>query len=114
MDFVKVMREQQRMCQTRGDYCDGCPLQDFHCSPENCHNINELRDYENRVMTWSREHTPEYPTIGELFDSIKSAMGYKDTTPFDTIADEYIPERVAKEFGLVPVSLKYTKGEWTP
>lgn len=106
MDFVKVMREQQRMCQTCGD-CDKCPLENFYCSPDNCHNINELHDYENRVMTWSREHAPKYPTVGELFDSIKSAMGYKGTTSFDTIADEYIPERVAKEFGLVPINIKY-------
>ena len=106
MDFVEVMREQQRMCQTCGD-CDKCPLENFYCSPDSCHNINELRDYENRVMTWSREHASKYPTVGELFDSIKSAMGYKDITPFDTIADEYIPERVAKEFGLVPIDTKY-------
>lgn len=110
MDFIEVMREQNRMCNTCGD-CNNCPLEDFYCSPDNCHNMNELRDYENRVMTWAREHPAEFPTVGELFDTIKGAMGYKGDIPFDKIANEYIPEKVANELGLVPIHQKYTKGE---
>ena len=54
MDFVKVMCEQQRMCETIGD-CENCPLNHFHCGPDACENEDELREYEERVMTWARE-----------------------------------------------------------
>lgn len=112
MDFVKVMREQQRMCETIGK-CDNCPLNDFHCGPDTCENEDELREYQEIVMTWARENEP-YPTIRELFEYIRDAMGYEDTVSFSDIADKYIPQRVAQDLGLTPISTKYARGEWEP
>ena len=112
MDFVKVMREQQRMCETIGK-CDNCPLNDFHCGPDSCENEDELREYQEIVMTWARENEP-YPTVRELFEYIRDAMGYEDTVSFSDIADKYIPQRVAQDLGLTPISTKYIRGEWEP
>ena len=112
MDFVKVMREQQRMCETIGK-CDNCPLNDFHCGPDSCENEDELREYQEIVMTWARENEP-YPTVRELFEYIRDAMGYEDTVSFSDIADRYIPPRVAQDLGLTPISTKYARGEWEP
>ena len=112
MDFVKVMREQQRMCETIGK-CDNCPLNDFHCGPDTCENEDELREYQEIVMTWARENEP-YPTVRELFEYIRDAMGYEDTVSFSDIADKYIPQRVAQDLGLTPISTKYARGEWEP
>ena len=112
MDFVEVMRAQQRMCETVGD-CENCPLNHFHCGPDACENEDELREYEERVTTWARENEP-YPTVRELFEYIREAMGYKDNVSFDNIADKYIPPRVARDLGLTPISTKYARGEWAP
>ena len=112
MDFVEVMRAQQRMCETVGD-CENCPLNHFQCGPDGCENEKELREYEERVMTWARENEP-YPTVRELFEYIREAMGYQNTVSFDNIADKYIPPRVARDLGLTPISTKYMRGEWAP
>ena len=109
MDFVEVMTEQQRMCDTVGN-CENCPLYSFHCSPDKCEDKEELREYVNLVMSYAREH-PRYPTIGEFFDSIKAAMGYGDNVKFDAIANCFIPQNVAREFGIMPIHMKYEKGE---
>ena len=111
-DFVEVMRAQQRMCDTVGD-CENCPLNHFHCGPDSCENENELREYEKRVTTWARENEA-YPTIRELFEYIREAMGYQNDMSFNNIADRYIPPRVAKDLGLTPISTKYKRGEWAP
>lgn len=112
MEFVEVMREQQRMCDVIED-CEKCPLNRFHCGPDACENENELCEYEKRVMTWAREN-PAYPTIRELFDYIRESMGYQEMTTFNDIADKYIPPKLAQDLGLTPISTKYMKGEWKP
>lgn len=112
MDFIEVIIEQRRMCNTVKN-CENCPLCSFHCSLDNCKDKEELREYANRVMNWTREH-PRYPTIGEFFDSIKTAMGYDDNVKFDTIANCSIPQDVAREFGIMPIHIKYEQGEWAP
>lgn len=109
MEFVDVMFEQRRMCASMKD-CDDCPLHGFSCSPDNCRDKEDLCKYEDIVMTWAQKN-PRYPTVGELFDTIKRDMGYGDGVKFDAIADYCIPQNVARELGIMPLHVKYEKGE---
>ena len=111
MDFVKVMHTHKRMCEENMD-CDYCPLHEFVCEPSECDTEEELEHFQKIVMQWGHEH-PEYCTVKELLDYIKTEMGYAPTISYTDILDKHIPASLAQELGLVPIDTKYEKGEWT-
>ena len=99
MDFVEVIRAQQRMCETVGD-CENCPMNHFHCWPNGCENEEELREYEECVMNWAHNYPePIYPTIRELVNYIMNKI------PGESVSYETrIPANIAKEFNILPIN----------
>lgn len=119
MEFQKVILEAARLCDhyfNENGGCDNCPLEMFHCDNIFRLDENELAEYEDIVMEFSRNYPrPIYPTYREL---IRSMLGENDEHEIENILDKRIPENTAKKFGIVPINecglSKYVDGssEW--
>ena len=117
-EFKNVILEAARLCDhyfNEKGGCDSCPLEDLHCDNIFRLNENELVEYEDIVIGFSRNHPqPIYPTYREL---IRSMLGANDEHEIEDILDKRIPEDAAKKFGIVPINecglTKYVEGsEW--
>lgn len=103
-DFKKVILEANRLCDYYFDHggCDSCPLSNYKCDNIFRLDENELVEYEDIVMEFSRNYPrPIYPTYREL---IRSMLGENDEHEIENILDKRIPEDTAKKFGIVPIN----------
>jgi len=115
-EFKKVMEEYRRMCDSFSEQCDECPLLEY-CSPE-------AEDFEDIVMTWSKENPPEvYPTLDDIFADILNFYDTKLTTRdiqlfYDIYGNKQIPKELAEKYGILPINMcglnKYVdeESEW--
>ena len=123
-EFKKVMEEYRRMCDSFGEDCDKCPLCGIEdiplCNPTD--NL-DLEDFEEAVMTWSKENPPEiYPTLEDIFADIINFYDTKLTTRdiqlfYDIYGNKQIPKELAEKYGILPINMcglnKYVdESEW--
>lgn len=94
-DFVQTMKDWRRLCATRSklhdDPCEGCPLEDFGCSP--IYEDEADTDYSvvgRKVSAWAAEHPePKYPTWIEWLEEIGVAGRLPSVEPVFTENQEF-------------------------
>ena len=115
-EFVKVMEEHMRMCDTIP--CERCPLREeaeklSHSRIEN-HDCDDVIKYhpqkaEEIIMQWSRENPlpppPVYPRVRDVINAIARMMG----APLNDFEDGYfvdqqITKEVAERFNIEPIN----------
>ena len=79
MDEVKYLKEKNRMCNTFGLSCSGCPLGN---SVEDCDDLQKERPEKavEIVEKWSAEH-PQKTMMSDFFEKHPNAKSRKDGTP---------------------------------
>ena len=123
-EFKKVMEECRRMCDSIKGGCTGCELYKdgyANCNPSD--NV-DLDEFEDIVMTWSKENPPEvYPTLDDIFTDIINFYDTKLTTRdiqlfYDIYGNKQIPKELAEKYGILPINMcglnKYVdeESEW--
>jgi len=122
-EFKKVMEECRRMCDSIKGGCTGCRLYEngnANCNPSDDVDLDE---FENIVMTWSKENPPEvYPTLDDIFTDIINFYDTNLTTRdvqlfYDIYGKKQIPKELAEKFGILPINMcglnKYVdESEW--
>ena len=123
-EFKKVMEEYRRMCKSFADEsCDKCPLNTKEFGF--CDDVEsmDLDEFEDIVMTWSKENPPEiYPTLEDIFTDIINFYDTNLTTRdiqlfYDIYGNKQIPKELAEKFGILPINMcglnKYVdESEW--
>ena len=124
-EFVEVMRQAQRMCDTYD--CDHCPLtyESVLCALASDKDLtcSVIKKFESKVMQWAKEHSePQYPTWKEWqeenFPDIGSKLkpcnfmmagkwlniigGSCDCLTCDDCIRQPIPADIAKKLGIRP------------
>ena len=79
-EFLKVIKERKRMCESYGGFCKGCPLE-FAIS---CHNwmLAHPEETEEIIMRWSEEH----PIITNR-KKFEEVFGFNIATIFEVNSD---------------------------
>ena len=114
MEFVKLMKEYNRMCEYHSDNrhnCEDCPL---------CEENFDIKNYSGRcndlfytnpelvekiIMQWSREHPlPVYPTIREILNKISILMHIDPKTEITSVLDYRLNKETADYFGIKPIN----------
>lgn len=122
-EFKKVMEECRRMCDSIKGGCTGCGLYEdgnANCNPSDDVDLDEFEDI---VMTWSKENPPEvYPTLDDIFTDIINFYDTKLTTRdvqlfYDIYGNKQIPKELAEKYGILPINMcglnKYVdESEW--
>lgn len=124
-EFLEVMRQAQRMCDTYD--CDHCPLtyESVLCALASDKDLtcSVIKKFESKVMQWAKEHSePQYPTWKEWqeenFPDIGSKLkpcnfmmagkwlniigGSCDCLTCDDCIRQPIPADIAKKLGIRP------------
>jgi len=111
MQFKEIIDKTKKICDYYEDECENCPINNY-CDHLLTLNPNEIEDFENLVSKWQPNI---YPTLLEL---IHYMFPDKKNMQLHEIVRLRIPEKIAKEFGIIPINEgglnKYTDfgSEW--
>ena len=89
-EFLKVIKERKRMCESYGGFCKGCPLE-FAVS---CHNwmLVHPEETEEIIMRWSKEH----PVMTNAM-KFKEVFGYDFQDAFGALGcSEWLDDKYEK------------------
>ena len=112
-EYVNVMEQKRRMCNSYALCSMGCPLNDIDfCNKNSGEKTNaDFPEVEHRVMSWTAEHPePVYPTWKEWleeqrvvvhFDSV-NAKGKKVKWELTNKSNCPIPADIAQKLGIEP------------
>ena len=114
-DFVSVVKEYRRLCDTvsrnTGD-CVDCPFYEkVACNPmdfENEFHDADFVEWKRILEKWVKENPrPKYPTYGEV---ITSFFGIDALSKLN----EEIPDEVARHYGVAPAKINNDEmySEW--
>ena len=105
-EYVEVMNQKRRMCNSYVLCSMGCPLYDTDfCSKNSGEKTNaDFLEVERRTMAWAAEHPePVYPTFREWLISIGIIDQMSTHSVIaDTLAMTRIPADLAQKLGIEP------------
>lgn len=102
-EYVNVMEQKRRMCNSYALCSMGCPLNDIDfCNKNSGEKTNaDFPEVERKVMSWAAEHPePVYPTWEEWL-SDKYNLAYNDDFSL-AMSREHIPADDAQKLGIEP------------
>ena len=105
-EYVNVMGQKRRMCNSYALCNMGCPLNDIDfCNKNSGEKTNaDFSEVERRTMAWATEHPePVYPTWEQFIAEMYLRSG---RTKYHSIAEweinERIPADIAQKLGIEP------------
>jgi len=100
-EYVEVMEQKRRMCNSYALCCMGCPLEAINFCGKNSgeRTSADFSEVERRVMAWAAEHPkPVYPSYLEVF-----GWGHEKTwAEIKDILASPIPDDIAQKLGIEP------------
>lgn len=107
-EYVEVMEQKRRMCNSYVLCCMGCPLNATNfCNKNTGEKISaDFPEVERIVMAWAAEHPePVYPTWGKWLISIGVINGVHPHGAIDTLGNlnKPIPADIAHKLGMEPI-----------
>ena len=105
-EYVEVMEQKRRMCNSYALCSMGCPLNDTaFCGKNSGEKTNaDFPEVERRVMSWAAEHLePVYPTWEQVIAKMYLRSGrtkYHNITEW--AINEHSPADIAQKLGIEP------------
>ena len=104
-EFVKVINKAKEICDyyyNDTDGCGNCPLGEKYCFDF----PKEPKEIEETILSWEKKI---YPTILELIRYIAQELPLEEgqrwyDIPLNELVSYRIPEKIAKEFGIMPIN----------
>ena len=105
-EYVEVMNQKRRMCNSYALCSMGCPLKDIDfCNKNSGEKTNaDFPEVERRTMAWAAEHPePVYPTWWEyLIRFGVTGMNQPDHSVIYKLKNWRVPADIAEKPGLEP------------